>query len=62
MIEIITAYTRSGYEWCCTCCQKKEKTKRIRFAYDDGRRGISVTLCDDCRRELVSRLSESEEV
>lgn len=58
MIEIIDAYTRSGCEW-CTCCQKQNNTKRIKFS-QDGRQGMSVVLCDDCRRELVRCLSESE--
>lgn len=58
MIEIINAYTRSGNEW-CTCCQKTKNTKRIRFS-QDGRQGISVVLCDDCRRELFHVLAVSE--
>lgn len=59
MIEITEAHTRSGNEW-CTCCQKAENTKRIRFS-NDGRQGISLVLCNDCRRELVRCLSERED-
>jgi hypothetical protein len=58
MIEIVEALTRSGKEW-CTCCQKQTQTKRIRFS-QDGARGISVVLCDDCRKELVQVIRESE--
>lgn len=59
MIEVIEAYTRSGNEW-CTCCLKQIKTKRIKFS-QDGKQGVSVVLCDDCRRELSRVLAESEE-
>ena len=59
MIEIADAYTRSGNEWCCSCL-KKTKTKRIRFSLD-GQQGMSVVLCDDCRRELVKLIAENEE-
>ncbi len=58
MIEIIPAYTRSGSEW-CTCCSKTENTKRIKFS-QDGNGGTSIVLCDDCRKELMRVLSESE--
>lgn len=58
MIEIIEPYTRSGNEW-CTCCSKQTKTKRIKFS-QDGKQGISIVLCDDCRRELVRCLLEIE--
>lgn len=58
MIEIVKAYTRSGNEW-CTCCQKPTNTKRIKFS-SDGRQGISVVLCNDCRRELVQIIIEAD--
>ncbi len=58
MIQIIPAYTRSGNEW-CTCCSKTENTKRIKFS-QDGNGGTSIVLCDDCRKELIMILSESE--
>lgn len=51
MIEIMTAK-----EW-CTCCQKQTNTKRIKFS-QDGRQGMSVVLCDDCRKELIKALGE----
>ena len=54
MIEIVDAYRKNGNEW-CTCCQKQTDTKRIRFS-QDGRQGISVVLCDDCRKELLDKL------
>jgi len=60
MIQIVDAYTRSGNEW-CTCCQKQTDTKRIKFS-QDGNRGMSVVLCDNCRRELVNLLSENEDL
>lgn len=60
MIEIIEAYKRSGKEEWCTCCQKTENTKKIRFS-GNGWQGVSVVLCDDCRRELSRVLAESEE-
>lgn len=55
MIQIIPAYTKSGNEW-CTCCNKAENTKRIKFS-QDGNGGTSIVLCDDCRRELMDILS-----
>lgn len=58
MIEIVEACTKSGKEW-CTCCQKQTKTKRIKFS-QDGTQGISVVLCDNCRKELIKVIAESE--
>lgn len=60
MIQIIPAYTKSGNEW-CTCCNKAESTKRIRFSQDDGAGSTSIVLCDNCRKELIKVLTESEE-
>ena len=59
MIQVVDAYTRSGNEW-CSCCQKQTNTKRIKFTLD-GNRGMSVVLCDNCRRELITVLTDNEE-
>lgn len=56
MIQVIEAYTRSGKEW-CTCCSKQANTKRINFS-QNGVQGISVVLCDDCRKELIKVVKE----
>lgn len=64
MIEIKPATIRGDHEW-CTLCDKQINTKRIKFSRD-GRSGVSIVLCRDCRKQLSNTLlteeaNESEE-
>ncbi len=56
MIEIVG--THDGAR-CCSCFKQTE-TKSIMFSLD-GRQGISIVLCDHCRRRLVKLITENED-
>lgn len=58
MIEIVSAYRRSGNEW-CTCCLSNKDTKRIQIS-QDRTQGISFILCPDCRKRMIDILIEAD--
>ena len=58
MIEIKSANTRTGNEW-CNCCGKDRNTRRIKFSRD-GNGGTAIVLCDACRDELAHLLSGND--
>ena len=47
----------------CTACRSNNEVKEITFSYHNGTfsQGVQVTLCKECRKELIERLKETDD-
>ena len=63
MSKLITVSDKLPIYRRCGACRSNNDTREITLAYDNGmfRQGTQITLCKECRRDLIEVLKGADD-